>query len=100
AKLIMQYIKEAFTKNWLAKLSALAAKPVLKSLAKRLDPAQYNGASFVGLQGIVIKSHGSAKAPAFANAIKQAMIEVRNNVPERIHADIGVLLKKISGITP
>lgn len=97
AKLLAQYIKEAFTQNWLTKLSALAAMPVLKRVAKRLDPAHYNGASLLGLQGIVIKSHGGAKIPAFAHAIEVALIEVRNNVPERIHAEVALLLKKVAG---
>lgn len=97
AKLLMQYIKDAFNRNWLTKLTGIAARPILNSLKKRLDPADYNGASLVGLQGIVIKSHGSAKAPAFAHAIEEAIIEVRNNVPEKIHAELALLLKKIAG---
>lgn len=97
AKLLSQYIKEAFNRNWLTKLSAFAAMHVLKRLAKRLDPARYNGASFVGLQGIVVKSHGGAKAPAFANAIQEAILEVRNDVPEAIHAEVASLLKKLAG---
>lgn len=97
AKLLKQYIKDGFNRNWLTKLAGIAALPVLNSLKKRLDPADYNGASLVGLQGIVIKSHGSAKAYAFAHAIEEAIIEVRNNVPERIHAEVASLLKKIAG---
>lgn len=97
ARLIIQYIKEGFTKNWLTKLSALAAMPVLKNLSKRLDPARYNGASLLGLQGIVIKSHGGAKVTAFAHAIEVALLEVRNDVPERIRTEVDLLLKKVAG---
>jgi len=65
-------------------LSGLIALPVLRALRKRIDPREYNGASFLGLQGIVIKSHGSADAHSFANAISEAVIEVKKNVPELI----------------
>lgn len=97
AKLITKYIKDAFTRNWLAKLAGLVALPVLNHLKKQLDPSDYNGASLVGLQGIVIKSHGGAKVPAFAHAIEEAIVEVRNNVPEKIRAEIAFLLQKIAG---
>ena len=60
--------------------------PVLKAFRRRIDPRAYNGASLLGLRGIVIKSHGGADAFAFANAIKVAILEVRENVPERITA--------------
>lgn len=84
ARLMIQYIKEEYTRNWFAKLIALLSLPVIRPLKKRLDPRHYNGASLVGLQGIVIKSHGSADAVAFANAIKIAMLEVEKQVPTRI----------------
>ena len=63
---------------------SLAALLVLKALGKRLDPRQYNGASFVGLNGIVIKSHGGADVVAFANAIRVAALEAEKDVPNRI----------------
>jgi glycerol-3-phosphate acyltransferase PlsX len=59
--------------------------PILRSLAKSLDPRRYNGATLVGLNGIVIKSHGSADIMAFKQAIHTAIIEVEKNVPEKIH---------------
>lgn len=58
--------------------------PVLKSFRAKIDPRQYNGASLLGLQGIVIKSHGGADIVAYANAIKEAGLEVRKSVPQRI----------------
>jgi glycerol-3-phosphate acyltransferase PlsX len=58
--------------------------PVLKAFRRRIDPRAYNGASLLGLRGIVIKSHGGADAFAFANAIRVAILQVRENVPERI----------------
>lgn len=94
AKMIGQYIKEAFMRNWLTRLSALAALHVLKSLKSRIDPAHYNGATLIGLQGIVIKSHGSANSQAFANAVKQAVLEIENNVPELIGQRVTISLDK------
>jgi glycerol-3-phosphate acyltransferase PlsX len=58
---------------------------VLRTLAKSLDPRQYNGASLVGLNGIVIKSHGGADVVAFEQALETALIEVEKGVPEKIH---------------
>lgn len=79
-----QQIRAAFTRSWLAKLQALAASPVMKQLARENDSRNYNGATLVGLNGIVIKSHGDADAYAFQHAIDTAVVEVRNNVPKQI----------------
>jgi glycerol-3-phosphate acyltransferase PlsX len=95
AKLISHYIKLAFNRNWFSKLSGLAALHVLKGLRKRLDPAHYNGASLVGLKGIVVKSHGSATIFAFSNAINEAVLEVKKNIPERIQEQVVGLLQGI-----
>lgn len=78
------YLKRAFTRNLFAKLQAFLAAPVLKSLAIEMDSRNYNGASLVGLNGIVIKSHGSADAYAFQHAIETALVEVKNQVPVQI----------------
>ena len=66
---------------------------VMKKVAQRIDPAKYNGASLIGLQGIVIKSHGSAQVPAFVNAIEEAIVEVKKEVPRRIADQVSILLK-------
>lgn len=84
------YLRRAFTRSWLAKLQALLARRVLKSLAVEMDSRNYNGATLVGLNGIVIKSHGSADAYAFQHAIDTAVVEVRNQLPQQI----GMLLQK------
>lgn len=84
ARLIRNFMREEFERNWLTKAAGLASLLVLKALGKRLDPRQYNGASFVGLNGIVIKSHGGADVVAFANAIKVAALEAEKDVPNRI----------------
>jgi len=82
--LFAHYLKRAFTRNAFAKFQAVLARPVLKHLGSRMDPRKYNGATLVGLNGIVIKSHGSADAFAFEHAIHTAVVEVRNQVPQQI----------------
>ena len=88
--LASRYLRRAFTENWFAKLQAVLAGPVLRRLALRMDSRNYNGASFVGLNGIVIKSHGSADAYAFQHAIETALVEVKKQVPTQI----GDLMKR------
>ena len=82
--LAKHYLWRAFTADAFAKLQALLARPVLKKLAGRMDPRKYNGATLVGLDGIVIKSHGSADSVAFEHAIDTAVVEVKNRVPQQI----------------
>jgi glycerol-3-phosphate acyltransferase PlsX len=84
ARLIARMMKEAFMRNMLTKLIGLLVKPVLKSFIKRIDPSRYNGATFIGLNGTVVKSHGGANIQAFSSAIEEAVMGVEKNVPERI----------------
>ncbi len=84
AKMLSDRLKTEYMKSLYTKFAALVSYPVLKSLRKRLDHRRYNGASFLGLKGIVIKSHGSADSIAFANAIGIARKAVMEKVPERI----------------
>ena len=88
AHLVRHFLKKAFTNGLYGRFSALVAMPVLRSLAKSLDPRRYNGASLLGLNGIVIKSHGSADVSSYLNAIRIASIEVEKDVPQRISAVI------------
>ena len=88
--LVHYFLKRAFTRNWFAKLQALLAIHVLKGLAAEMDSRNYNGATLVGLNGIVIKSHGGADSIAFQHAIDTAIVEIRNQLPEQI----GSLLQK------
>ena len=67
-----------------SRLQGAVARPSLDHLRATLDPRAYNGASFVGLNGIVIKSHGGADAVAFEHAIETALLEVQDNVPAGI----------------
>lgn len=91
AKLIRHYMTQEFKRNLLTRLAGLIALPVLHAFSRRIDPRRYNGASLLGLQGIVVKSHGSADALAFANAIQVAMLEAEQAVPQRIDAHLAVL---------
>jgi glycerol-3-phosphate acyltransferase PlsX len=84
AKLISELMKAEFKKNVLTRLVGLAALPVLRAFRDKIDPRRYNGASLLGLQGIVIKSHGGADSLAFANAINIATLEVEKAVPQHI----------------
>lgn len=78
------YLRRAFTRSLFSKIQAYLASPVLKHLAVEMDSRNYNGASLVGLNGIVIKSHGSADSLAFQHAIDTALVEVKNQVPLQI----------------
>lgn len=93
ASMIGKLLKGSFNKNIFTRLVALLAMPVLKALKKQIDPDRYNGATLLGLQGIVIKSHGGAKEHAFAYAIEAAMIQVEKNILQRISIEIEQLLK-------
>jgi phosphate acyltransferase len=84
AQMMASALREEFTRTPLRRLAALAAWPVLRSFRQRMDHRRYNGASLLGLRGIVIKSHGSADAFAFGQALARAVEEVRNNVPQHI----------------
>ncbi|MCD6055449.1 MAG: plsX [Gammaproteobacteria bacterium] len=94
AKLILGSLKEGFQANIFTKLAGLAALGVLKKVRRKLDPERYNGASLVGLQGIVIKSHGHVSENAFANAIHEAIVEVQKDVPSKINEEILLILKE------
>jgi len=85
--------REEFMRTWWTRLGALCAAPSLKALRQRADPRRYNGASLVGLRGIVVKSHGSADALSFAHAIEVAMLEIEKNVPARISQQLEQLLE-------
>jgi glycerol-3-phosphate acyltransferase PlsX len=84
ATMIVSFLRQEFSRTPLRKLAALFAMPVLKALKGRMDPGKYNGASLLGLRGVVIKSHGSADRYAFGQALARAVDEVRNDVVRRI----------------
>ncbi len=80
ARFIAQQLQQSFARSWYRRVIAVLAKPVLKQLWRQLDPSDRNGASLLGLQGIVVKSHGSATRECFGHAIGQARAEVLRDV--------------------
>ena len=88
ANLMISVLKESFLQMWWAKLVGLMARPALGHLKKRMDPARYNGASLLGLNGIVVKSHGGASDQAFQFAVEEAVLQVQNNVVELVRNQI------------
>ena len=86
AQLVRHFLLDEFRSGLYGRIAGLIAWPVLRSLSKRVDPRRYNGASLVGLNGIVIKSHGSADQVAYQQALHTAMVEVEKRVPEQIRS--------------
>ncbi|MEL7981159.1 phosphate acyltransferase PlsX [Vreelandella titanicae] len=82
--MLVERVQMAFESRLSGRLASLLAKPVLKRLKQELDPVRYNGASLLGLRGIVVKSHGSTHADGFYYAIHRALQEVEHNLPARI----------------
>lgn len=89
AKFIRHSLSSQFRRSWLSRLAGLAAMPVLNEFRRTIDPRRYNGASLLGLRGIVIKSHGGADEIAFENAIRIARKEIQANIPKRIGDQVG-----------
>lgn len=92
AHMLSFFIKQEFTRNLLTRLAGVMALPVLRAFRNRVDPRRYNGATLIGLNGTVIKSHGGADAFAFEHAISVAVEEVRNQVPQRIGAQLASVM--------
>ncbi|MCH9771725.1 MAG: phosphate acyltransferase PlsX [Betaproteobacteria bacterium] len=90
AKMMANFLTLEFKRNWLTKISAIIALPVLKRFKKRLDPRRYNGASFLGLNGIVVKSHGGADEFAFIHALETTISESENDVISKIKDQLKV----------
>ena len=91
AQMIAAFLREEFSRTLFNRLAALIALPVIGAFRRRMDHRRYNGASLLGLKGIVIKSHGSADAFAFEQALARAVEEVRNGVPRRISERMALL---------
>ncbi len=88
ATMLSDFIRQEFTRTAYSKIAALVAWPVLKHFKARVDPRRYNGAALLGLRGLVFKSHGSADAFAFEQALNRAYDAARNGLLERVHARI------------
>jgi len=89
--MIVTFLRQEFARSPWRMLAAWMARPVRDALRARMDPGKYNGASLLGLRGIVIKSHGSAGVYAFGQALERAVEEVKNSVPQRIAARMAEL---------
>lgn len=94
AKMIANELKTGFSNSLMTKISALFAMPVLRQFKKKVDPRTYNGASLLGLRGIVVKSHGGADSLAYANAISIARTEIIKKVPQRIDSQVAAHLNQ------
>lgn len=92
AGLLIEMLEQAFTRNLYGRLVGWLARPILGRVLKLMDPARHNGASLLGLQGVVIKSHGNASGRAMLSAIEQAVREVQLEVPRRINERLDDLL--------
>jgi glycerol-3-phosphate acyltransferase PlsX len=88
AQMIGDFLRQEFSRSWLTRLAGLVAYPVLASFKRRVDHRRYNGAALLGLRGLVFKSHGSADAFAFEQALNRAYEASRNNLLEQLKARI------------
>ncbi|GAB4463831.1 MAG: phosphate acyltransferase PlsX [Burkholderiaceae bacterium] len=96
AQMLGGFVREEFTRNAFSKFAALVALPVLKRFKRRVDHRRYNGASLLGLRGIVIKSHGSADAYAFECAIRRGFEAARHGLLERTIAAMQPYVEQLS----
>ncbi len=100
ATMIITIIREEFGRSWISKAAAALAMPVLKRFKGRVDHRRFNGAALLGLRGLVFKSHGSADAFAFENALNRAYDAARNRLLDRVHDRIIATLQATPGTTP
>jgi glycerol-3-phosphate acyltransferase PlsX len=87
AKLYSHFLRQSFRSSWVARIGYLLAKSALGALQARVDPRRYNGAIFMGLNGICVKSHGGTDAFGFASAIGVAVDMVANGAIEKMKHD-------------
>ena len=92
-RLVVFYARRSMSRNIFTKLTSILALPMLKKLHREIDPGKYNGATLIGLKGIVIKSHGGANVAAFTHALEKAVIEVEKNVPQKISDELVKIIK-------
>jgi len=95
ASMMSDFIKQEFTRGLLSRVAAIVATPVLQRFKHRVDPRRYNGAALLGLRGLVFKSHGSADAYAFEQALARAYDAARNRLLDRVHDRLGPTLKAL-----
>ena len=100
ASMLSSFIRQEFTRSWYSRLAALVALPVLKHFKSRVDHRRYNGAALLGLRGLVFKSHGSADAFAFEQALNRAYDAARNRLLDRVHDRILETLQALPSDAP
>jgi len=98
ASMLGEFIRQEFTRGPFSKLAALVAMPVLRRFKNRVDPRRYNGAALLGLRGLVFKSHGSADAYSFEQALTRAYEAARNRLLDRVHERIGATLQALPAV--
>ncbi len=96
AQMLAAYLREEFKRSLFTRLAALLALPVINAFKRRVDHRRYNGASLLGLRGIVVKSHGSADSFAFQFAIDRAYAEAKSALPGLISARIEALQVEVA----
>lgn len=97
ARLMTHFLRQALNQSMLSKIGALLAKPALKYVKNKLDPSKYNGAPFLGLKGIAVKSHGGTDASGFYNAVTVAADMIRKNINQDISSMILEFSQKLKG---
>lgn len=97
ARLIAAELRQGFSRNPFTRLAGVAALPVLRAFKRRMDPSRYNGASLLGLNGIIIKSHGSADIEGFEHALLRAVEEVRGGLLRRIAEQVEEYKRSVRG---
>ena len=98
ARQIGHYLKAALSHSVLSKLGALLAQGAFRILKQKMDPGRVNGGTFLGLNGIVIKSHGSADGPSFASAVDLGYEMAESELLERLASDIATLHGKLDAV--
>ena len=88
ANLFSYFLKQSFNRNFLTKIVALLAKPIMNNFKSKVDPGQHNGASLLGLKGVVVKSHGNADVNSYCQAIKEAYLEANAKITDKISAQL------------
>lgn len=99
AKQLASYLKQSLMRSWLSKLGALLASGAFAALRDRMDPRKHNGGVFLGLNGVVVKSHGGTDALGFATAIDVALDMVRNDLVSKIKTDVETMNALIKPVT-
>jgi glycerol-3-phosphate acyltransferase PlsX len=100
ARQIGQYIKDALTRSWTAKLGAMIARGGLNVLKKKMDPRRVNGGTFLGLNGIVVKSHGGIDALGFASAVDLSYEMAQSGLQSRLASDLEAFHHTLAAATP